>query len=474
MDAYRRTKIVATWGPSLASPLSLRGAVRAGVNVFRLNAAHATHEELAEAIPAIRNAADEEGKAVALLQDIQGPRLRTGVLASGEVALEQDAVVVVAGDAEASADGVVAVPHPGFAADLRVGDRILIADGTMVLRVESQGAARVRARVEQGGRLGAHKGVNLPDTAVSIPPLTDKDREDMAFGVKQGVDYVALSFVRRRDDLLECRRLLHSLGGRSPIIAKIEHPEALADLDGVLTASDGVMVARGDLGVELSPERVPMAQKRIIRRAIEMGVPVITATQMLESMISRPTPTRAEASDVANAILDGTDALMLSAETAVGGYPIHAVETMARIAVETEANAEPARFSYPTNEQGHLMAAHAASLASDLKADALLVFTRSGHSAELLSHQRPRAPIYAMTTDPAVRRRLALIYGVTPVLADLAEGDSAVMVEYGLQTLLRRGLVEDGARVLVLGSSPALGRGLTNLITVRTASRAGL
>ena len=474
MDAYRRTKIVATWGPALADEPRLRGAVRAGVNVFRLNSAHATHEELAEAIPAIRKAADEEGQAVALLQDIQGPRLRTGELAGSEVALEQDALVVVAGGAEASAEGLVAVPHPGFAADLRVGDRILIADGTIVLRVESQGAERVRARVIQGGRLGAHKGVNLPDSAISIPPLTDKDREDMAFGVQQGVDYVALSFVRRRDDLLECRRLLHSLGGRSPIIAKIEHPEALADLDGVLTASDGVMVARGDLGVELSPERVPMAQKHIIRRAVEMGVPVIPATQMLESMISRPTPTRAEASDVANAILDGTDALMLSAETAVGGYPIHAVETMARIAVETEANSSPARFSYPTNEQGHLMAAHAISLADDLKVDALLVFTRSGHSAGLVSHQRPRAPIFAMTTDAVVRRRLALIYGVTPVLADIAEGDSAVMVEYGLQTLLRRGLVEDGARVLVLGSSPALGRGLTNLITVRTVSRAGL
>ena len=473
MDAYRRTKIVATWGPSLAGEPRLRGALRAGVNVFRLNSAHATHEELAEAIPAIRAAAEEEGKAVALLQDIQGPRLRTGKLADGEVVLEEGSVVAVASDMEASTQGLVAVPHPGFAADLRVGDRILIADGVIVLRVEFEGEAGVRARVAQGGRLGAHKGVNLPDTAISIPSLTEKDREDMAFGVEQGVDYVAMSFVRRRDDLLECRRLLHSLGGRSPIIAKIEHPEALANLDGILTASDGVMVARGDLGVELSPERVPMAQKHIIRRAVEMGVPVITATQMLESMITSPTPTRAEASDVANAILDGTDALMLSAETAVGGYPIHAVETMARIAVETEANSGPVRFSYPTNEQGHLMAAHATSLADDLKVGALLVFTKSGHSAGLVSHQRPRAPIYAMTADPVVRRRLALIYGVTPVLADLA-GDSAVMVEYGLQTLLRRGLVEDGARVLVLGSSPALGRGLTNLITVRTVSHAGL
>ena len=469
MTAHRRTKIVATWGPAIAPEPVLRRVVRAGVDVFRLNFSHATHAELETAIPLIRRIADEEGRSIALLQDVQGPRLRTGALKDGPVYLAPGESVTVAPVDEPTAAGRITIAYPQLTDDLKVGHRILIADGVMVLRVTEVSGGEVTAMVEQGGSLGGHKGVNLPDTSVSIGSLTEKDRRDLEFGVRVGVDYIALSFVRRREDVLDCRRLVSALGAKIPIIAKIESPEALTNLEGILAASDGVMVARGDLGVEVSPERVPLLQKSIIKRANEIGIPVITATQMLESMVERPMPTRAEASDVANAIIDGTDALMLSAETAVGSYPVETVETMARIAVETEESAPP-QTPHRINEQGHVLAAHARQLAEELRADALLVFTRGGHTAELLSHERPSTPIYAITPDAAVGRRLALWYGVSTIITEIAR-DTTVMVDYGLHMLRRHGLLQSGDRVVVLGSAPTLGEGLTNFITVRTVPR---
>ena len=467
MDTHRRTKIVATWGPAIASEPVLRRVIRAGVDVFRLNFSHAAHDELEKAVPVIRRVAVEEGRTVALLQDVQGPRLRTGALSNGPVDLTDGESIVIAATDELTQAGRITIAYPQLANDLKPGHRVLIADGAIVLEVTAVDGD-VSAKVVNGGSLGAHKGVNLPDTSVSMGALTEKDRRDLEFGAKLGVDFVALSFVRRREDLLDCRRLIASLGSNTPIIAKIESPEAIANLESILGASDGVMVARGDLGVEVSPERVPLLQKRIIRRANEMGLPVITATQMLESMVGRPTPTRAEASDVANAIIDGTDALMLSAETAVGAYPVEVVETMARIAIETEDEALP-HTDHTASGQGHVLAAHAREMAEQLTARALLVFTHSGRTAELLSRERPTTRVYAITPDPAVGRRLSLWFGVAPVIAEVGR-DTSAMVDHGLHLLRARGFVDIGDRVVIVGSSPAVGHGPTNLITVRTVT----
>jgi pyruvate kinase len=463
---FRRTKIVATWGPAVSGEAELRSLIQVGVDVFRLNSSHATHAELEEAIPRIRRLANEEGRPVALLQDIQGPRIRTGRLAHGApVQLKQGRSVTITSEAVEGTADVVSIDHRGLAADVAPGQRILIADGTIVLRVASVSASHVNAVVELGGPLGEHKGVNLPDSRVSVEALTEKDRNDLAFGVRHGVEYVALSFVRRRDDILACRSYIHELGGTSPIIAKIEHPEAITNLEEILIACDGIMVARGDLGVEISPERVPLLQKRLIRRANEMGLPVITATQMLESMVERSTPTRAEASDVANAVLDGTDALMLSAESAIGRYPVQTVQTMVRIALEAEGTS-PVGQAHLGSDQAHAMALAARDLAERLDAKAIVVFTKSGRSAQVISHQRPLTPVYAFTDDPAVCRQLALWHGVTPILTQLRE-DPTTWVEHGLVDLRRLEIAEPGDSIVVIGASPWMPGASTNFVTVR-------
>ena len=474
--AYCRTKIVATLGPASNDEATLRRLIQEGVDVFRLNFSHGTHAQFKETIPLIRRLATDEGQAVALLQDIQGPRLRTGRLAGGKPVILKTGqrLTVTSEDVEGSAT-TISISYPALAEDVAPGHRILLADGSIALRVVSVSPPTLEAEVETGGTLGERKGVNLPDSRISAPALTDKDQEDLAFGVAHDIDYVALSFVRRREDVLACRRHIHLLGGAAPVIAKIEHPEAIENLEEVLSACDGVMVARGDLGVEVSPERVPLLQKLIIRRANELGLPVITATQMLESMVERPTPTRAEASDVANAILDGTDALMLSAETATGRYPTEAVRTMVRIAQETESAPLPlsqAHTSHTTvnraTDQARSIARAARVLSEDLGAPAMVVFTVSGRSGQILSSERPSAPIYAFTPDQSVYRRLALWHGVTPILTELAD-DASIMVDSALRELTRLGVVTGADRVVIVGSAPRLEEGLTNLITVRTA-----
>ncbi|MDA1035712.1 MAG: pyruvate kinase [Chloroflexi bacterium] len=459
----RRTKIVATWGPAIASDDTLRKAISAGVDVFRLNFSHSTHEEFAQAIPRIRAMANELGANIALLQDIQGPRIRTGLLSGGTpITLETGASVTIAPGDQLGSPEHIYVTYPRFVEDVNEGQRILIADGTIILRATKVNSSSVLATIEHGGTLGEHKGVNLPDSEVSAEPLTDKDVDDLRFGAEMDVDYVALSFVRRASDIEACRKVIQGFGRKTPIISKIEHPLAIENLEEVLAASDGVMVARGDLGVEVSPARVPLLQKRIIRRANEVGIPVITATQMLESMIDSPFPTRAEASDVANAILDGTDAIMLSGETAVGGFPIQTIQTMASIAVETErAERVPSRFH--SDEQPYLIAEAAVSLASGIGAKAILVFTRSGQSAQTASLYRPDLPIYALTPEEPTARRLALWYAIHPVLGpDMTELDH--MLEYGSTTLKDRGAVSSGEIIVLIGSSPV---GPPNLINVR-------
>jgi pyruvate kinase len=465
----RRTKIVATWGPAAATDARIRYLLRAGVDVFRLNFSHANHNEIAEVVPRIHALAAEEHRHVALLQDIQGPRIRTGLLPNGQpVQLETGSVISISAESEGDASSNashITVTYPRIAEDVSEGDRILIADGTIVLRAQASTGGTVIAQVEYGGMLGEHKGVNLPDSQVRAEPLTPKDTSDLEFGAKIDVDYVALSFVRRASDVEACRTLLRSLRRDTPIISKIEHPLAIENLEEILAVSDGVMVARGDLGVEMSPERVPLLQKHIIRRANEVGIPVITATQMLESMVDRPSPTRAEASDVANAILDGTDAVMLSAETAIGNYPIQTVETMARIAVEAEsAQRLPLRFERP--EQAFLIAQSAVSLASKLDAKAVLVFTLSGQTAQTISLNKPDRPIYALTPHAAVARQLSLWYAVEPYVG-LDQEDIGGMLDHGIGALRDHGAVVDGDTVVLMGSSPA---GPPNLINVRSVS----
>ncbi len=465
--AQRRTKIVATWGPAVASEERLRQLIQAGVDVFRLNFSHGSHEDFSEAIPRIRALAEAEGRHVAVLQDIQGPRLRTGSLNGKEaIDLRTGSLVTITSHDEPVSEDRFSIVYPRLTRDLRPGQRILIADGTIALRATGIEDSEVKAIVLNGGLLGEHKGVNLPDSSVSAEPLTSKDEEDLAFGVKMDVDYVALSFVRRREDVLACRRLVTRLGGHAPIVSKIEHPEAIVNLEDILAASDAVMVARGDLGVEVSAERVPMLQKHIIRRSNELGLPVITATQMLDSMIERPVPTRAEASDIANAIFDGTDALMLSGETATGKFPVHCVQTMDRIAREAESIGTQASM-YPTQEQSHALARAARSLASHLEARAIMVFTRSGQTAQVLSQQRPAIPIFALSANPAVCRKLTLWYAVRPIQAELVE-DVETMIEAGLAELRGRNIVDVGDRVVVVGSSPVNVGGLPNFISVRT------
>ena len=475
------TKIVATLGPASRDEATLGSLLDAGVSVVRLNFSHGTQDEHAETIRRVRALAAARDRPIAILQDLQGPKLRVGDLAGGgPVELVAGAVIEIVTTPVDGTAARISTTYAGLGEDVWLGERVLLDDGALELRVErvERGATPdepdvVTCRVVYGGLLKPHKGINLPGTTVNAPALTEKDRDDLAFGVAQNVDYVALSFVRDPADLRLARAAIRANGGRQPLIAKIEKPQAIAKLDAIIRAADGVMVARGDLGVEISPEAVPMLQKRMIRLANAAGVPVITATQMLESMIGHPRPTRAEASDVANAILDGTDAVMLSGETAVGAYPIAAVQTMARIAREAERHpdalrAHPALIpSQRAVTDSHAVAHAARSLARDLGARAIAVLTATGRTAGLVSGERSGVPIVAFTARPAVARRLALWHGVVPLLTDLPEtlDETLDAVERGLR---ERGLADPGERVIVVGSAARRARGRTPFVQVHT------
>ena len=455
MNQGRRVKIVATLGPATDAEGMLEWLLLAGVDIVRLNFSHGTQAHHAERIRRVRAAAERLGRPVAIMQDLQGPKIRTGPLIGGQAVELHSGTELrittrpVEGTAECVSTTYQALPR-----DCRPGDTLLLNDGRISLTVLESGPDEVRTQVVDGGLLGEHKGINLPGVAVSAPALTEKDKEDLAFGLAQGIDYVALSFVREAADLHLARAFMEDHGRAVPLIAKLEKPQAIAQLDAIVAASDGVMVARGDLGVELAPEDVPPLQKTIIRKANRRGIPVITATQMLESMIEEPTPTRAEASDVANSVWDGTDAVMLSAETAAGAFPIQAVEMMHRIVVRAEA-AAPREEIDDRHRMSHSRAiSHAArSLAEDLKVAAIVAFTRTGRTAHLLSQERPRVPIYAFTRNPAVYRRLALWWGVTPILAELPSLSEALIAEME-KMLVARGAVAGGDLLVVVGALP--------------------
>jgi pyruvate kinase len=467
----RRAKIVATLGPSSSEPEILQRLLELGLDVARLNFSHGQHEDHAQMLDRFRAASRHLGKAVAVLQDLQGPKIRTGPLRAGRagVALESGAEIVITTAEEIIGDAArVSTTYPHLAEDVHAGDRLLVDDGLIELRVLATDGESVRCEVVEGGRLGQHKGINLPGVALRAEALSEKDRADIAFGLSHGVDAVALSFVRSAADVESCRAEMERIGRVVPIIAKLEKPEAIDALDEIIGAADGVMVARGDLGVEILPERVPLLQKEICRRANAVGKPVIIATQMLNSMIDHPRPTRAEASDVANAVWDGADAVMLSGETASGRHPLAAVQMMDRI-VRAAEGSPSARAGYDTSIPArpapfNLVTAAAACEAADAAgAVAICCFTLSGTTARLLAHFRPRVPIVAFSPDQSIRRRLALYWGVVPrVMEPVKSAD--LMAEVVSDQLLLDGTVRPGDRIVLVHGSPLGIPGATNSI----------
>jgi pyruvate kinase len=481
----RKAKIVCTIGPASSSPGMLEQLIDAGMNVARLNFSHGTHESHARAIQAVREAAQRKGAAVAILQDIQGPRIRIGRLPDAGVTLEAgQRVRLLAGQAafdprsgihysgKSVAPNYTAelpVTYAALARDVRPGARILINDGLIELKAERVTDDTVDCSVVTGGLVTSHKGLNLPGTAVSAPTLTDKDGEDLRFGVVQQVDYVALSFVRGASDIAAARRLIVEQGGEIPLVAKIERPEAIEQLEAILDETDGVMIARGDLGVEMGPEVVPILQKRIILAANRKRKLVITATQMLESMTEHARPTRAEASDVANAVFDGTDAVMLSAETAAGRYPVESVRVMDRIVRAAEEGAEPGIIrvaelvTHAAGSFPEAMCAAACSAVATTRADAVVVFSESGATARLMSKQRPAAPIVAFTPSELIRRRMALYWGVVPLTMPRIE-QTDERVEEIERRLKAEGLAKSGQRLVILSGTIIGQRGGTNVM----------
>jgi pyruvate kinase len=464
----RKTKIVCTIGPASQSEERLEALILAGMDVARLNFSHGTHEQHGRVIRAVRSISARLGRSVAILQDLCGPKIRTGSLQDGSaVNLVEGAEITVTTQPVTGTASLISTTYSRLPADVRPGDRILLADGLFELQVLVTETNSVRCRVVHGGLLGEHKGMNLPGAKLSAPAITEKDISDLDFGLAQGVDYIAVSFVRQAEDLLQVSRLLRERQAGTPVIAKIEKPEAVQNLEAILDACEGVMVARGDLGVEVNPEKVPILQKQIIEAANRHGALVITATQMLESMINNPRPTRAEASDVANAILDGTDAVMLSGETSIGQYPIEAVQMMDRIALEAEASGRGSTAAgHGSKDYPHAIAHAACAIAGDLELKAICAFTQSGYTARLVSKERPVVPILAFTHNRRVYNLAALYWGVSPLLVDFVGNfdDLFRCVERELST---RQLAARGDSIAILGGMPAAEKGPTNFLKIQ-------
>jgi pyruvate kinase len=466
----KRTKIVCTIGPASRDEKVLRRMIRAGMNVARINFSYGDHAEHARDIAHVRRIAQEEGVVVAVMGDLQGPKLRVGEIAPEPLELERGDRVTLTTGAATGAGRRVNVPHPELIRGVGVGETLFLDDGALEVQVVEKSSDELLCTVMVGGLLGSHKGVSAPASKLSLSAITPKDEEDAAFALKHGVDFLALSFVRHPEDVHRLRELIERLGGDAAIVAKIEKREALDAFDDILDAADAVMVARGDLGVEVSVQEVPRHQKEIIRKCNRVGKPVITATQMLQSMIENPRPTRAEASDVANAILDGTDAVMLSGETAVGSYPVRAVEMMVKIAAITEGTMprreerpfEGARHAHPITDA---ISEATCEIAEDLDVRLIVTSTWSGYTARQVAKERPRKSIVAVTPNPATQRRLALVWSVLPVLAG-QYGNTDEMFEIVERTVLGMELAERGDLLVVTGGLPVGGGGRTNFLKV--------
>ncbi len=466
----RKTKIVCTIGPASDSREILSRMMDAGMNVARLNFSHGTREDHAAKIALIRQIAEEKGLPIAILQDLAGPKIRTGSFACGSIQLNTgDEFILTARDVPGN-EKEVGLTYRELPQDVQVGDTLLLADGALELRVERVAGPDIHCRVILGGKLSSHKGINLPSRSIRAPILTNKDYEDLAFGLRQGVDYVALSFVRSASDVEVARAYMRAQGQVRPIIAKIEKHEALAELDAIIETVDGVMVARGDLGVDIPPEKVPTAQRLIIEKANFAGKPVITATQMLKSMTDAPRPTRAEVTDVTNAVLEGTDAVMLSEESAMGKYPVEAVQTMAKIAEEAEKGFPRAAWwrrlqQVQTADDSEAIARAACSLAETIQAKALVIATETGGTARLAAKTRPAQPILAGTTETAAFRRLALVWGVRPMMIQPVELLIHLFEEMH-RAAKETGIVRTGDAVVCTAGFPLGKTGASNLIKV--------
>lgn len=470
----RKTKIVATVGPASRSEETLRALIEAGVDVFRLNMSHGDQAGHQQVIDSIRQISRERSLSTAILADLQGPKIRLGSFRSGEpVQLQADQrFVLTTFDVEGTAE-TASISYKSLPQEVKPGERILVDDGLIELRVESVSPSEVITRAVFGGFLKDRKGVNFPDSKLSVPAVTEKDLSDIAFAVRNEVDYLALSFVREAGDIAKAREIVLSVDDKHrsiPIIAKIEKPQALDDIERILAVSDGIMVARGDLGVEVAAERVPLIQKDLIAAAVRAAKPVITATQMLESMTHSPRPTRAEASDVANAILDGTDAVMLSAETASGQFPVEAVRTMNRIAEWTEASTKPSSLQQRRETYGYLPTfAHsvcraAIGAADQLEAKKIIVFTESGATASILSSLRPNPMVFAFTPRKDVYHRLSLLRGVVPVMMDYA-ADSDSLIRAADHILIQQQLATPLETVIIVGGVMNVS-GATNMMKI--------
>jgi pyruvate kinase len=472
----RRTKIVCTLGPATTDPETIRRLVAAGMDVARMNFSHGTHEEHVDRIQTVREAAQAEGEAVTILQDLQGPKIRVGEVRNGCVMLhEGDEVTVTTRAPEETTEDRIFIDYDSLSQDAQVDERILIDDGLLELKVTGKHNSELRATVLEGGPLRPRKGVNLPDLHTSTPPMTEKDLKDLELGLEMNVDAVALSFVQSRSDVEALVHRIDEVGKNTSVIAKIEKPQAVRNLDAILEVADGIMVARGDLGIEMPLEEVPATQKRLIRKSMAASKPVITATQMLESMVEDPRPTRAEASDVANAVLDGSDAVMLSAETAVGEHPVRVVEAMNQIIRQAEAYWSEQRRSLtmvPDQLEGDESVTDSVSytacrLAEQVGAEAVCCLTNSGATARAIARHRPSMPIYAFTDNQRVVAQLGVLWGTEafyiPFQQDTDQGIARVH-----SVLHEHELVEPGSQVVITVGMPLPARGRTNTIHVST------
>ncbi|RSL34290.1 pyruvate kinase [Salibacterium salarium] len=467
----RKTKIVCTIGPASESPEMLRKLMEAGMNVARLNFSHGDFDEHKARIDAIREIADETGKNVGILLDTKGPEVRTHTMKDGAINLIEGQELIVTPDEVEGTEEKISVTYPGIADDLEPGKKILLDDGLIELEVLEVSGKNLRTKVLNNGELKNKKGVNLPNVKVNLPGITDKDAADIKFGIEQEVDFIAASFVRRPSDVLEIREILENHGAENTeIIPKIENQEGIDNIEDIIEVSDGLMVARGDLGVEIPPEDVPLVQKDLIKQCNTAAKPVITATQMLDSMQRNPRPTRAEASDVANAIFDGTDAIMLSGETAAGDYPVETVQTMSNIAIKAESSLKyETILSQRTKESDksitNSISQSVSHTAYNLEASAILTATESGYTAKIVSKYRPESPVIAVTSNEPVYRKLSLVWGVTPLLGKAANTTDE-MLDSTVQESLKAELVSHGDLVVITAGVPVGETGTTNIMKV--------
>ncbi|MFQ4144180.1 pyruvate kinase [Chlorogloeopsis sp. ULAP02] len=466
----RNTKVVATIGPASSTREVLTKMIQAGMNVARLNFSHGSYEDHAKTIAMLRSLEKELNTPVTLLQDLQGPKIRVGQLPNGVLTLTEGELITLVPIANFSNQpNTISIDYPNLAEDAQPGNQVLLDDGLLELKVEEVKADAVLCRVIRGGILKSRKGVNFPNLNLQLPSLTEKDLKDLDFGLSQGIDYISLSFVRRAEDIRTLKNLLAQKGAADiPVVAKLEKPQAIDNLEAIIDECDAVMVARGDLGVEMSPEKVPLLQKRIIRLCNRKGIPVITATQMLESMTHNPRPTRAEASDVANAIIDGTDAVMLSGESAVGEFPIQAVDMLVRIATDIEPDLEFVNNPPAQTDETHALSEALNAIVNIMSLRCIVTFTSSGYTALLAAGERPKLPIVALTPNSRIYHRLNLVWGIRPILLEHEVETFEELTAQAQAILLQHDWVELGDKILILGGIPTKHPQGTNFLKIHT------